>query len=444
VITLKIPRKPPTQEEMRNILLNNFKSIANIEELRPQLEIVNSEYMHWDEVRVDSRFSNVDLKLIWTFVEMNRKLNSRVITLDGVTLRYVQTPPIEKMLHDLDIRIGGKIQIKGQILEPALQKKYLVNSLMEEAIASSQLEGAVTSRIAAKRMLRENRKPKTQSEKMIVNNYLTMRYIKDNAEENEKLTPELIKEIHKQITKDTLEAKEYEGRFRTDNKVKVFARDDPMQIIYDPPDNKNIDRLIEKICNFVNIESEEYYLHPFVKAMVLHYMIGYVHPFNDGNGRTARALFYWYLITQHYDYLEYIAVSTAINNAKAKYARAYLYSETDNNDITYFVKFNLQALNIAVTSFEKYIKKTRDENNKIIETIRQNPKLNFRQAEILISLSKNERHLTIIEMQKRYSTTYQTARVDLLDLVEQGYLQKITRGKQFIFLLVKNKCMGTA
>jgi Fic family protein len=398
--------------------------------------------MHWDEVGIDGRFSTVDLKLLWAFIEVNRAFSARNIKLNGIALRYVQTPFIEKMLHDLDMRIGGNIKLKGQMLEPPLQNKYLVNSLMEEAIASSQLEGAATSRIVAKKMLRENRKPQTHSEKMIVNNYLTMRYIKEHTAQNQELTPELIKEIHRQITKDTLGNTEFEGMFRTDNEVKVYARDDPFQVLHNPPDYGLIDVLIRQVCNFVNTDSDSYYLHPFVKAMVLHYMVGYIHPFNDGNGRTARALFYWYLITRGYDYLEYIAVSTAINKAKGQYARAYLFTETDNNDITYFIKFNLRALNIAVKSFETYVAKTREENIKIFDSIRHNPKLNFRQADILLNMSKNERALTIVEMQKIYNTAYQTARVDLLDLEKQGYLHKVFRGKQFVFIVNKKKCLG--
>jgi Fic family protein len=176
---------------------------------------------------------------------------------------------------------------------------------------------------------------------------------------------------------------------------------------------------------------------------VLHYTIGYIHPFNDGNGRTARALFYWHLISQRYNWLEYVAVSTAIKNAPSKYTRAYLYSETDNNDITYFVKFNLRQLDIALKSFEKYIEKTRSENKNIFEAIKNNPTLNFRQADVIITLSKNDRPITVNEMRERYDITYQTARTDLLGLAKLGYLHKHTRAKQFIFLLDKDKCMST-
>lgn len=377
---------------------------------------------------------------MWRVVQLLREFNARLIKINGLTLRYVPTPRIEKTLHDLDVRVAGKLDnLEAQIAGPDIQKKYLVNSLMEEAIASSQLEGAVTTRAAAKKMLRENRKPRNHSEQMIVNSYFTMKYIKELTEPNQKLTLDLIKEIHKKITKDTLEKKEYEGVFRTDNEVKVFARDGP-QILHEPPDYTSINQFLEEVCNFVNNESKGYYLHPFVKAIILHYMIGYIHPFNDGNGRTARALLYWYLISQKYDYFEYVAVSTAIKNAPAQYLRAYIYTETDNNDITYFIKFNLHAFDTAVTLFEKYMQKTITENKKIFETVRQDPELNFRQADILVNMSKTDRPMTISEMEERYHITYQTARTDLLDLAKRDYLQRITKGKMFFFILNKDKC----
>ncbi|MBW6471200.1 MAG: Fic family protein [Methanosarcinaceae archaeon] len=435
---MPIPEKPPSDEEIHKLL--GQSDIKYMEELKPYLEIINSKYLHWDELPMRFKDIDFDLKLLWSYARFLRDFNNRPIILDGLTLRYVQTPQIDKALHDLDMRVGGKFDLESQMPSVALKRKYLVNSLMEEAIASSQLEGAATTRVVAKQMLRENRKPKTLSEQIILNNYATMMYIKDNTQLNQPLTLELILDIHGKITKGTLEKKDYEGAFRTDNEVKIYSRDE-VQLLYEPPDHSSINELLNQICSLANTEPTEFYLHPIVKAIILHYMIGYIHPFNDGNGRTARALFYWYLISQKYDMLEYVAVSTAIKNAPNKYARAYIYSETDNNDITYFVKFNLRQLDIALRSFEKYIEKTMSENKKIIETIKNNPILNFRQADVIITLNKNERPITVKEMQERYNITYQTARTDLLGLTELGYLHKHTRGKQFIFFLDKDKCV---
>jgi len=437
-VTVRLPEKPPSDKETHKLLGQN--DIKSIEELRPYLNIVNSKYLHWDELPMRFKDIKLNLKLLWSYAKLVREFNNRPIRLDTLLLRYVQTPEIEKALHSLDMRVGGKFDFESQMPSTDLKRKYLVNSLMEEAIASSQMEGATTTRVVAKQMLRENRKPRNHSEQMILNNYITMMYIKDNTQPNQLLTLEIIKEIHKRITKDTFENKAYEGAFRTDNEVKVFRGE---QIIYEPPDHSLINRLLEEVCGFANTEPVEFYLHPIIKAIVLHYTIGYIHPFNDGNGRTARALFYWHLISQRYNWLEYVAVSTAIKNAPGKYMRAYLYSETDQNDITYFVKFNLRQLDIALKSFEKYIDKTRSENKNIFEAIKNNPTLNFRQADLIITMSKNDRPLTINEVQERYNITYQTARTDLLGLAKLGYLHKHTRGKQFIFLLDKDKWKGT-
>lgn len=439
---MRLPEKAPSDEETHK-LLSGQDYRKNITELKPYLNIINSEYLHWDQLPMrfkDKNFSPKTLLVLWSYAKLVRELNTRPIKLNGTTLHYVATPQIEKSLHDLDMRLGGKFDFESEIPSVELRKKYLVNSLMEEAIASSQLEGAVTSRMAAKQMLMENRKPRNHSEQMILNNYITMMYIKENTQPNQPLTLELIKEIHKRITKDTLEKKEYEGAFRTDNEVKVFSQEG--QIVHNPPDYSNINKLLEQVCSFANSEPTDFYLHPFVKAIIIHYMIGYVHPFNDGNGRTARALFYWYLISQKYNWLEYVAVSTAIKKAPSQYTWAYLYSESDNNDITYFVIFNLRRLDIALSLFEEYIRKKRSENFKIFETIKSNPNLNFRQADVIINMSKNERPITLNEMQKRYNITYQTARTDLLGLVRLGYLHKYAKGKRFIFHLDKEKCMN--
>ncbi|MEA3281354.1 MAG: Fic family protein [Euryarchaeota archaeon] len=435
---MRIPEKPPDDTEIHKLL--GQSDSKSIEELKPYIAIVNSKYLHWDEIPMRFKGVKFNLKLLWGYSKLIREFNNRVIRLEGLTLYYVQTPLIEKALHGLDMRVGGKIDFESRMPSIDLKKKYLVNSLMEEAIASSQLEGAATTRVVAKQMLRENRKPKTPSEQMILNNYITMMYIKENTQPNQPLTLELILDIHKKITKDTLEKKEYEGAFRTDNEVKLYSRDEG-QLLYEPPDHSSINQLLTQACGFANTEPTEFYLHPIVKAIVLHYLIGYIHPFNDGNGRTARALFYWYLISQRYDWLEYVAVSTAIKNAPVKYTRAYIHSETDNNDITYFVKFNLRQLDIALKSFEKYLEKTRSVNKKIFETIKNNPDLNVRQADVIITLNKTEMPTTVREMQERYNITYQTARTDLLGLSELGYLRKYTRGKQFIFLLDKDKCI---
>ena len=67
------------------------------------------------------------------------------------------------------------------------------------------------------------------------------------------------------------------------------------KIYHQPPGHKELPKLMEKICDFANSEDDEF-VHPIIKGIMLHFLIGYIHPFEDGIGRTARALFYWYVL----------------------------------------------------------------------------------------------------------------------------------------------------
>ncbi len=438
---MKLPRIPPSDEEVKRILAEPANQEI-MKELGKNLSRINASYYHWDEIRL--RYRPNEAEILWAYTSFFRQTNARYINLKDMVLRYVQTLKIEEMLHNTDMAIGSKIDylLDDQLPSPELKKKYLVSSLMEEAISSSQLEGAATTRKVAKKMLRENRKPRNKDEQMIWNNYAIMKYLKEVIQAKTPLTLELIKEIQKIITTDTLEEKQYVGNFRTDNDVVVKDKETGA-LLHDPPDYKNIEPLLQNVCAFINAEPTEYYLHPIVKAIFLHFMIGYVHPFYDGNGRTARALFYWYALSKGYTYLEYISVSSAIKNAPIQYTTAYLYAESDHNDLTYFVKFNLDKIRIAAEAFNKYIERKKEENKRLVQTLKYNQKLNYRQADILISLCRSEKtSISIEEMQERYNTTYQTARMDLLNLVEMGYMHQITIGRRFLFSPDKEKCIG--
>lgn len=162
-----------------------------------------------------------------------------------------------------------------------------MNSIMEEAIASSQIEGAVTSRHLAKEMLRRNTPPKTKSEQMIFNNYQTIQRILEIK--NDPLNEKKLLEIHLLVTKDTMHKSE-EGAFRTTNDIHVIDTTDGT-VVHTPPPSDTIQTLMHDLYDFFNNDSETPFIHPIIKACVIHFMIGFIHPFADGNGRKARAFF---------------------------------------------------------------------------------------------------------------------------------------------------------
>lgn len=386
----------------------------------------NKKYLHWEELKY--RDLPVEPLYIWILMKAFRKRDMKYLTFDTLKLKYNLLGDFLEKLHSLDKSAAGSIA-SGLDSMSRDKDTFIINSLMEEAIASSQIEGAAVTRKIAKQMLREQRKPVSKDERMILNNYITMKQI--TKIKNEDLTPELILRIHTTITKNTLEDPDDEGKFRDTNDIRVY--DEHGTVLHTPPDHKRIEDLIETFCDFANSDEGEF-IHPVIKGIILHFLIGYIHPFNDGNGRCARSIFYWYMLRKDYWLFEYMAVSRAIKDTRGQYKWAYQYTESDENDLTYFIRYNLSAVTTAVDNLQAYIGKKQDESRQAFAILRDTEGLNLRQVDILKALIKNpDKPVTIKEMTETYHVAYATARQDLFHLEAKGYLSKQKAGKEYIF-----------
>lgn len=337
---------------------------------------------------------------------------------------------VQEYLHRFDMNLGGNLQ--GDTVIPSEDKdRYLISSLMEEAIASSQLEGAATTRKVAKEMLENNRKPRNHSEQMILNNYEAMKWIV--AHKDEPFTVDSIKTLQAIITKDTIYAEE-PGSFRTTDDINVVDVQTGA-VLYTPPVAARLDELMSGFCKFANDELKlPFFLHPINRAIIVHFLMGYIHPFPDGNGRTARTLFYWYLLKHGYWLIEYMSVSRIILHSKAQYAKAYLHTEQDDNDLTYFIIYNLKSINKALEELRQYIKKKTAEKHNALALLRHT-NFNERQIILLQELMEDPTlFFTVQQVQNKFGVSNQTARNDLNGLAEQGIFEERRSGHRIQFL----------
>lgn len=345
---------------------------------------------------------------------------------------YSNPKLVEEKLHNLDRNYGNFFD--NDVLQSEREKKRLQSSsIMEEAIASSQIEGAVTTRVAAKQMLWSGRKPKNRSEQMIANNYAAIIELKHYKTRH--LTLDLLLLIHSLVTKDTLDNPEYEGTFRINNEVNVVdvAKG---EVVHIPPDYTRLSELMASLCKFANDDS--YFIHPVIKASMLHFLIGYIHPFYDGNGRTARAVFYWYLLRNNYWMMEYVSISKLILKTRSQYANAYQQAEMDGNDITYFIKYQIKILEASFCDLKQYLIRKRTEKTKISELLRYS-NFNHRQGEIIQKALENDLfEITIKQYASRTNVVFATARTDLMQLVSLGFFDSVKKKKTYYFFPKKN------
>ena len=396
--------------------------------IMPVVDQVNADYEYWDKIKYKKLPEGVTPQMLWTNVKASR-LKSMIPVWDKYGINLCVTSQMQRLCHEFDMKFGSFWEVEGDS-QSAEKKYYLSSSLMEEAIYSSKMEGASTTRIVAKDMLRKKKSPQNKSQQMIVNNYNTIQYIVEHKEQP--LTEELLLTIHRLMTEKTLDNPEDAGRFRTNDKV-VVADMVEGDIIYTPPSFQEIPEFVESLCNFFNNDNPRTFIHPIIRGIIVHFMLAFMHPFVDGNGRTARALFYWYMLKEGYKLTEYMSISRVIAKSKSSYEKAFRYVENDGNDMGHFVAYNLGALEKSFHQLRDYIQRKRREK-RAASSFMMAGNINQRQALVLQRLKEEpDTIFTVKDVQDQFSVSSMTARKDLSDLVQQGYLteialNKVTRG----------------
>jgi Fic family protein len=435
---MKIPVSPPSVDVLLKKV--SHEMMTKLFSIRFSPTDNHGRYLHWNKLRYLEPPEGLSPEEYWLMTKIARQtiykqvpfLNKR-----GENFQHCVTDTMLKDLHWLDQHCAGTINMDKPIINTQTRDTYLINSLIEESINSSQLEGASTTRDVAKAMLRQGRTPKDHSEQMIFNNYQAMQFIREYK--NEKLTPAIILELHKILTDNTLDDTNRAGSYRMASDDIHIVDGAESHVLHTPPDASELPARMVKICQFANEQNEQNFIHPVIKAIVLHFMIGYDHPFVDGNGRTARALFYWSMAQQNYWLIEFISISKIIKQAPIQYAKAYLHTETDDNDLTYFLIHQLEVIRKSIQALQDYLRKKAVELEDVEKRL-DNPSLqgslNHRQLAIIKHALKHAGfEYSIQEHSMAHNISYQTARTDLLTLSDKfNLLRKRKYGNKFVFV----------
>ena len=398
------------------------------------------DYAHWDKLRHLTPPSDITREEWWLATKISRDLDSLpLLNASGEPFRYSTPSSAQRLLHFVDQHCAGEIAMPEVVTtDREARHHYLVSSLMEEAIRSSQIEGATTSRRVAKELLRSGRAPKNRSELMILNNYKALEFMRDGM--GDTLTPDLVMTLQRILTEGTLDDPSAAGRLQTSDEERVVVLDaTDGSLLHTPPAADQLPKRMQAMCDFANGQDDGAggFIHPVIRGILLHFWLAYDHPFLDGNGRTARALFYWYMRTQKYWLIEYLSISRVIRSAPAKYGKAFLLTETDGGDTTYFLLHQLEAIQKAVDELHTYLDRKTSDVREIEKLIKDSAGLNHRQLALLTDASRHpENGYTYQSHASSHRVTHETARADLLRLQEHGLLQRRKTGRRHLFSAV--------
>ena len=426
----RLPRKPPDLEQLlahsggvEAVLSLVVKHVGTAEADR---------YLHWDELRHRQPPAGLTHHQWWLAEKLMRRptplpLQGR----DGKPFWFTQATPLLEGLHAIDMQAGASVVAPETITTRSTRDRYLLSSLMEEAITSSQMEGAATTRDVAKAMIRSHRAPRDRSEQMILNNYRTMQRIRELRDLQ--LTPQLVLDLHRLVSEKTLDDPADAGRLRPPDR-EVVVDDSYGTVFHVPPPASELVQRLELLCRFANGDTPATFIHPVVRAITLHFWLAYDHPFCDGNGRTARALFYWAMLNQGCWLFEFISISSVINKARGQYERSFLLSESDDNDLTYFLLAQVKVIQQAITNLHVYLERKANEVGALQRRLEGMDGLNQRQLALLRHALRHAGfRYTVLSHQSSHGVSHQTARNDLQKLAERGLLIAGKDGRKEVF-----------
>lgn len=420
-------------------LLGQFGADAAVDAIKaPTSVLPRDRYLHWDKLRHLNPPEGLSSEQWWFKAKLARTDELRQLTLadpDGNPFGYTLPDLVLRHLHRIDQHCSGEVAVEEVVTsDRQARDRYLVNAQMEEAIRSSQLEGATTSRAVGKELLRSGREPRDRSERMIANNYRALQFMREDM--GETLTPELIFELHRIVTDGTLDDPSAAGRLqRPDEKRVVVVDRDDRQAVHRPPPAEQLPERMGLLCVFANEgDSGGPFVHPVIRAILLHFWLAYDHPFEDGNGRTARILFFWLMRTHRYWLVEYLPISRFIRNAPAQYGKAFLETETDDGDTTYFLIHQLAIIERAIDDLHQYLQRKQAEVRDVERLLDGADFLNGRQLALLADAVRDPGAVYSFEGHaKSHRVSHETARSDLRQLAQRGLLAQRRRGRRHIF-----------
>lgn len=270
-----------------------------------------------------------------------------------------------------------------------------------------------------------------------VENYLkALRYISKVVEKKQPITEKMVLKIHKLVTEKTLSEKQ-SGHYRTGPVYVVCRRlGVPDEIIYTAVDAKKIQRLMKNLIEWIQ-KAEKEGVHPIVAAGIAHQEFAAIHPFNDGNGRTARALATLILYQRGYDFRRLFALEDYYNKDRPQY---YKYISVGKNyeerevDFTPWLEYFVKGFKIEIDNVKAKVMAL--SHRKISEEIDSQIFLNKDQIKVIEFLEQMGK-ITVQDMIDILECPKRTAQLHLQKLKKIKIIKQIGRGPSSAYILAK-------
>ncbi len=243
-------------------------------------------------------------------------------------MRYIRTNGFEhyhltdSIVSKLTAIAESKAIIERAKLLPKNEVRLRRQALIRMTHSSTEIEGNVLTLQQVEAIVANKKVVAPQRDIYEVKNYLNaLKYIAQVVETQQPITQKTLLRIHRLVTDRTL-PKDRSGHYRT-GPIYVVRRRLGLadEIVYTGPKAKDVPQLSQYLLTWL-AASEREQINPVIVAGILHQEIAAVHPFTDGNGRTARAMATLVLYQRGYDFRRLFALEDYYNRDRGAYYAA--------------------------------------------------------------------------------------------------------------------------
>lgn len=337
---------------------------------------------------------------------------------------------ITKIVNNLTEIASAREVILNAYLVPKWEVSLRREALIKNAHHSTSIEGnplslEEVSDLAAGRKVMTTRKAR----KEVLNYLYVLEHISDFAKGGVIREKDLLR-MYKALTKGTLDRPEDSGRYR-DRQVVVGNRVTG-EVVFMPPETEKVPVLVREFLQWLNSE-ESRDLNPVLVAGIAHYELVRIHPFVDGNGRTARALATLILFLRGFDTKRFFALDDYYDSDRASYYRTLKSVDPETVDITGWLGYFTDGVLVSLAGVKERILRLSSE--KLKKDTKGQIALTERQMKIIEHINTKGK-ITIGEMNEMFGISRQASLKEISKLVEMGVVKLVGKGRGAHYVIV--------
>lgn len=332
------------------------------------------------------------------------------------------------------VRLLTKISMaKEVILHSPLIPRWEValrgEAIIHSAHSSTSIEGNRLSLEQVSNLAQGREVVATRKDKQEVLNYLKALENLGKLSKEEKISEKDILSIHRMLTKDTLENPSDCGTYR--KRYVVVENRLTGEVMFRPPKNEEVPRLMKNLIKWINSE-EAKEIDPVIEAGITHYEFVRVHPFVDGNGRTARVLATLVLYKRDFDTKQFFCLDDYYDSDRPAYYEALQGVDQKRLDLTKWLEYFVEGVNVSIEAVKERVIRLSSERLK--KTKQGQIALTERQMQIVEHINLNGK-ITNREVRKMFKLSDEGALKEIKKLLKLGVIKSRGKGRALHYVL---------